>query len=88
MSTDAREAMARLRAAYEAFAAADLEAMTRPELLALIDDYETLSAQLPAQSHRLLARLQTETTPKALGAKSWNEVLRLRYFDFLRERLT
>ena len=75
----AQEAMASLRAAYEAFAAADVDGLTRTELLALTDEYEALTCQMPSQRHRLLARLQAETTPKALGAKSWNEVLRVRW---------
>ncbi len=45
----------------------------------MIDEYETLTCQMPTQSHRLLSRLQAETTPKAMGAKSWNEVLRVRW---------
>jgi hypothetical protein len=32
-----------------------------------------LTCQLPTQSHRLLARLQADTTPKEMGAKSWEE---------------
>ncbi len=79
MSGDALEAVAKLRAAYDAFAAVDFDALTRTELLAVLDDYERLTCQLPTQSHRLLARLQAETTPKQLGAKSWNEVLRIRW---------
>jgi hypothetical protein len=75
----AQEAMAQLRAAYDAFAAADLEVLTRAELLALGDDYQTLTCQMPTQGHRLLARLQAETTPRQMGAKSWNEVLRVRW---------
>ena len=31
------------------------------------------------QWHRALARLQAETTPKELGAKSWKDVLRIRW---------
>ena len=75
----AQEAMAKLRAAFAEFAAAEVEGCSRSELVALIDDYEALWCQLPSQSHRLVARLQAETTPKQLGAKSWNEVLRIRW---------
>src|SRR4029078_8787239 len=35
--------------------------------------------QLPVLGHRLLTRLQAETTPKALGAKSWREVMAVRW---------
>ncbi len=71
--------MADLRAAYDAFAATDFDALTRAEVVAVIDELEMLGCQLPTQNHRLLARLQAETTPKAMGAKSWNEVLRVRW---------
>src|SRR5215212_3171386 len=74
-----REAMANLRAAYDAFAACDFDALNRTELLSLMDDLETLTCRMPTQSHRLLTRLQAETTPKQMGAKSWNEVLRIRW---------
>ena len=74
-----REAMANLRAAYEAFAASELDALTRSELLAAMDDFETLTCGMPSQSHRLLTRLQAQTTPRQMGAKSWNEMLRIRW---------
>ena len=45
----------------------------------MLDELETLSCQLPAQWHRALARLQAETTPKEMGAKSWKDVLRIRW---------
>ncbi|WP_163897039.1 HNH endonuclease signature motif containing protein [Mycolicibacterium pulveris] len=72
-------AIAELRGAYEQVAACDLELLTRPDLLAALDEIETLSCQLPTMSQRLLARLQTETTPGEMGAHSWKEVLRVRY---------
>jgi hypothetical protein len=74
-----REAMANLSAAYDSFDAADLDALTRAELVSVMDDLETLMCRMPTQSHRLLARLQAQTTPRQLGAKSWNEVLRIRW---------
>lgn len=73
------EAMAHLCAAYDAFDACDLDVLSRTELLSVMDDLETLTCRVPAQSHRLLTRLQAETTPKQMGAKSWNEVLRIRW---------
>jgi hypothetical protein len=80
MSVEAvREAMKTLHAAYDAFAACGLDALTHTELVSVIDDYETLNCRMPTQSHRLLTRLQAETTPKQMGAKSWNEVLRIRW---------
>ncbi|WP_319454412.1 MULTISPECIES: HNH endonuclease signature motif containing protein [unclassified Mycobacterium] len=74
--TAVREAVAALRAAL---ADCDLERQTDAELLEFLDEIETLSCELPTQWHRGLARLQTETTAKAMGAKSWNEVLRIRW---------
>ena len=68
-----------MRAAHDALAACDLDALTPTELLAMGDELETLTCQLPTQSHRILARLQAEATPKELGAKSWKDVLRIRW---------
>jgi hypothetical protein len=72
-------ALAALRAAHEALAACDLEALSRTELLGVLDELETLACQLPAQWHRALARLQVEATPRELGAKSWRDVLAIRW---------
>lgn len=72
-------AIAGLRAAYEEVAACDLDLLTRHELVGALDEWETLSCQLPTMSQRLLARLQCETTPHEMGAPSWKEVLRVRY---------
>jgi hypothetical protein len=74
--TAVREAVTALRAAL---ADCDLERQTCPELLEFLDELETLACELPTQWHRGLARLQSETHPKAMGAKSWNEVLRIRW---------
>ncbi len=71
--------MAALLAAHDALAACDVDLLTATELLEVGDGVETLTRQLPTQSHRLLARLQVETTAKALGAKSWREVLTIRW---------
>ncbi|MGV0739825.1 HNH endonuclease signature motif containing protein [Mycobacterium syngnathidarum] len=79
MQAGAVEAIAVLRAAFDTFAACDLEMLSRAELLAVMDEYEALSCQLPSPWHRLLAQLQAESTPRELGAKSWNEVLRIRW---------
>lgn len=72
-------AMAAVRAAHDAMAALPVDALTAAELVDVLDDLETLTCQLPVQSHRLLARLQAEATPKALGAKSWRDVLAIRW---------
>jgi hypothetical protein len=79
LATPVQVAMAALRAAHESLAACDLEMLTHRELLAVLDELETLSCQLPAQWHRALTRLQAETTPKELGAKNWKDVLRIRW---------
>ncbi|MGV0742729.1 DUF222 domain-containing protein [Mycolicibacterium sp. XJ870] len=73
------EAVAGLRAAFDTFASCDFASLTRAELLAVLDEYETLTCQTPAVWHRLLAQLQAGATAKELGAKSWNEVLRIRW---------
>ena len=43
------------------------------------DDLETLTRQFPTQTHRMLARLQAQSTAKTLGAKSWKDVLKIRW---------
>src|ERR1044072_9247592 len=55
---------ANVRAAHDAFAAADLSWLTRTELVSVMDELETLDCQLPTQWHRMLSRLQYDTTPK------------------------
>jgi len=72
-----REAVA-LRAAHDELAAVSIDALTARELLEVLDELQTLTCQLPTQSHRLLARLQAETTSQAMGAKSWRDVLATR----------
>src|SRR4029078_1407114 len=55
------EAVANLRAAYDAFAGAEVDTLTHREAVAVLDEFETLTCQLPTQWHRLLARLQAQT---------------------------
>ena len=74
-----QEAMADLCAAYDALAACDIDSLTGAEVVSMIDDYQALTCRMPTQSHRLLTRLQAQTTPAQMGAKSWNEVLRTRW---------
>jgi hypothetical protein len=78
-SGSVQSAVAALRAAHDELTALPVEALARPELLAVLDEIETLTCQLPSHGHRLLARLQAETTPKELGAKSWRDVLAIRW---------
>jgi hypothetical protein len=77
--TGVQEAVAVLRAAYDTLAACDLDALTVPDLLTLGDELEAVACQLPTQFHRVLARLQIDTTPHELGAKSWRDVLTTRW---------
>ena len=77
--TTAGQAVAALRAAYDAFAACDLGTLSRDELVAVMDEVETLTCRLPSQWHRMLATLQADNSPREMGAKSWNEVLRIRW---------
>ena len=77
--TVVQEALAAMRAAHDALAACDIDSLTPAELLAAGDELQTLTCQLPTQSHRILARLQAEATPKEMGAKSWKDVLRIRW---------
>jgi hypothetical protein len=74
-----RARVAALRVAYDELAALPIDALTKPELISALDDLEALSCQLPTQSHRLLARLQAETTAREMGAKSWRDVLAIRW---------
>ncbi len=71
--------VAALRAAHDELAALPIDALTKPELVGVLDELETLTCQLPTQSHRMLARLQAETTAKEMGAKSWRDVLAIRW---------
>jgi len=74
-----QSAVTALRTAYEDLAALPVEALGKSELVDALDELETLSCQLPTQSHRLLARLQEQTTAKEMGAKSWRDVLAIRW---------
>ncbi|WP_156616922.1 DUF222 domain-containing protein, partial [Mycobacterium sp. 852014-52144_SCH5372336] len=76
---DLQAAVTVLRAAFEEAAACDVDLLTRRDLVMALDELEALGCQLPAMRHRLLARLQVEATPQQMGAKSWKEVLRVRW---------
>ncbi|MET0450424.1 MAG: DUF222 domain-containing protein [Mycobacterium sp.] len=71
-----REAVEGLRVAL---ADCDVQAMTHTEVFAVLDELETLSCQLPTHWHRGLARLQTDTSSQQWGAKSWRDVLTVRW---------
>ncbi|MDT5148296.1 MAG: hypothetical protein QOI01_29, partial [Mycobacterium sp.] len=72
------EAIAEMRAAYDRVAALGIDTLTHPEMLSTLDPWETLTRQLPTQSHRIIAGLQREASPVELGAKSWKAVLKSR----------
>ncbi|VEG57454.1 protein of uncharacterised function DUF222 [Mycolicibacterium aurum] len=72
-------AVSALRAAFDTVAGCDIDLLDWIELLSALDELETLSCQLPSASQRLLARLRAETTPQAMGAKNWKEVLAVRW---------
>ncbi len=74
-----RSAIAGLCAAAEEVAACDLDTLNRAELIDALDGLETVWCQLPAVRHRLLARVQVEATPQQMGAKSWKDVLAIRW---------
>ncbi|WP_141209850.1 DUF222 domain-containing protein, partial [Mycobacterium neumannii] len=76
---DLQAAVTTLRAAFEDAAACDVDLLTRQDLVMALDELEALGCQLPAMRHRLLARLQVEATPQQMGAKSWKEVLTVRW---------
>ena len=70
--------IAALRAAYERLAALPVDGLTHPDILTALSELETLTRRLPTLSHALLARLQREASPIALGAKSVRDVLKIR----------
>jgi hypothetical protein len=72
-------AVAVLRSAYDTLATCDVTTLTRDDLLDVMDALEVLGCQLPMQRHRLLARLQAESNPKELGAKTWRDLLMVRW---------
>ena len=74
-----RAALTALRAAYDEVAACGIDTLTCDELLAAADELEILDCQLPTQRHRILTLLQAQATPRELGAKSWRDVLMIRW---------
>jgi hypothetical protein len=74
-----RAAITALRSAHDDLAACDVDTLTPEESACVLDDLETMGCQLPVQRHRLLAQLQKQTTPRELGAKSWRDVLMVRW---------
>ena len=69
------EGMALVRAGYAVLAAADMETLTKDELLGVGDELQTLTCQLPTQSQRVLAQLQARPPRgrwgRSRGATCW-----------------
>jgi hypothetical protein len=74
-----RAALTALRRAYDELAACGIDTLTCDELFAVADDLEVLDRQLPTQRHRILTQLQAQAIPSELGAKSWRDVLMIRW---------
>ncbi|HET7742249.1 MAG TPA: DUF222 domain-containing protein, partial [Mycobacterium sp.] len=72
-----------LRAARDAVAALDLDALTHPELLELLDDLEHDTRRAPITEQRVLNRLATEANPLELGDTTLRRLVafRLRISD-------
>ena len=83
MESGVADAMQALRAARDAVAALDIEALTHRELLELLDDLEYDTRRAPVLEHRILYRLDIEANPIELGAKSLAKLVafRLRVSD-------
>ncbi|MGH3637791.1 MAG: HNH endonuclease signature motif containing protein [Mycobacterium sp.] len=64
--------------AFATLADMSFDALTAAELLTVLDKMEAVSRRAPTIGHRVLARLQREASPVALGAKSWRDVLKIR----------
>ena len=67
-----------LDAVLDKVAAVNVDALTHPELLAVLDRLETHRRRHPVIEHRLIARLAAEACPTELGGKNLAEVLSAR----------
>ena len=56
----------------------DYTGLSVPELLDLLSRREILARRAPTVDHALLAALQTQSTPREIGAKNWADVLGIR----------
>jgi len=74
-----RAAVAAVRDAVDTLIDEPADLATAADLVEVLDELETVGCRLPAVRHRLLARLQIETTPQQMGAKSWRDVLAIRW---------
>ncbi|MDH6242768.1 HNH endonuclease signature motif containing protein [Mycobacterium sp. OTB74] len=72
------EAYAELETLHARLAAFDYTGLSVPDLLELQSRRETLASSVPVVDHQILAALQAQTTPTAIGAKNWADVLAIR----------
>ena len=64
-----------LEAAWDKLASLPVDALSAEQVLTVLDRLETQRRRQPAFEHALLTHLQTQTTAKEMGAKSWRAVL-------------
>jgi hypothetical protein len=72
------EAYADLETLAARIASFDHTGLSVRELLELQSRRERLACAAEAVDHRILAALQTQTTPKEIGAKTWADVMHIR----------
>lgn len=65
-------------AVCEKMAALTFGALSLPELLDVQSRLERETCRTPVIDHALITEMQTRTTPQAIGAKSWADVLAMR----------
>ena len=67
-----------LDAAYDTVVALTYDTLDVKDTLVCLSRLERLRRRMPATEHRLLAHARTQTSPTAIGAKSWADVLAIR----------
>ncbi|WP_237572550.1 HNH endonuclease signature motif containing protein [Mycolicibacterium lacusdiani] len=72
------DAAAALRAAVADLIAADTDAASAAELLAAMDDVESVRRVLPVTEHRIVNRLSAETNPLDYGATTMSKLVAFR----------
>jgi hypothetical protein len=72
-------AVVALRAIHDELDACDFDALSATETVALLDALEEAECRNAAHRHRGLAQLQQQTTAIDMGAKSWRDVLAIRW---------
>ena len=72
-------AVAALRAIHDELDACEFDALNATESVTLLDALEESERRTAAHRHRGLAQLQQQTTAIEMGAKSWRDVLAIRW---------